>query len=127
MYEDARLFCDWLETAEWMTREAQLTLLLGWGGPGGDGQIKFPIDMTVIRRLAAATEHLESGVLWQLMVMIGEDLMSFICSMREKLNFLRNMWNYGRLRVQGGGSSVFTPSKELPDDVSSGMIRYVLM
>lgn len=76
VYEDARRFCDWLETAERMdvTGPRETAAWLGVA-PEVLGRLNSPIDLTVLRRFASASEVLPGEPLHELMRWIGADLL----------------------------------------------------
>jgi len=56
LYEDARLFCDWLETAEWLDARGPVVTARHLGVEREVlARLNSPIDMTLIRRFS----HLE--------------------------------------------------------------------
>lgn len=129
MYEDARLFCDWLETTEWIDTRGPVDTA-EWLGVNREAMAKLnsPIDMTIIRRFASASSYMPGDVIWELMVMVGDDMMRFISSMREKLDFLEQHVQFWGIDGAEGAEAAFLPRVEgVPDDVSSGMIRYIMM
>ena len=129
MYEDARHFCDWLETAEWIDTRGPMDTA-AWLGVDRNAMAKLnsPIDMTTIRRFATANEYNSGDVLWELMAMLGDDMIHFVCSMREKLDFLKDHVKFWQIEGTDGLEAAFLPRVEgVPDDVSSGMIRYILI
>jgi len=129
MYEDACMFCDWLETTEWMDTRGPVDTAK-WLEVSRDAMAKLnsPIDMTVIRRFAASKEYHHGNVIWELMAMIGDDMMRFISSMREKLDFLKQHVEFWTISEETGVEAAFLPRRDdVPDDVSSGMIRYIML
>ena len=82
IYEDARMFCDWLEPAEWFdTRGPNKTAQ--WLGVERDiiSKLNSPIDMSMLRRFAqvSKTDKLEEGdPIYELMRMIGQDLIDYL-------------------------------------------------
>lgn len=125
IYEDARLFCDWLEAAEWFdTRGAVETGK--WLGVDRDAMSKLnsPIDISLLRRFAAASELREGEPVWEVMKMIGEDLLEYLRSLRERLSFIKDNAEFWTL--QSGYEVLFMPRMEpLASDSSMGMARFV--
>lgn len=128
LYEDARNFCEWLEPAEWFdTRGPNQTA--DWLGVGRPimNQLASPIDITLLRRFAQKTELQSGDPVWEVMRMIGEDLLMYLRTLRERLEFISR---HAQLLDAGeNGDSVrvlFLPRTEpMPDDPSSGIARYV--
>ena len=129
LYEDARAFCDWLEPAEWLdTRGAIETAK--WMEISRDtlAKLNSPIDVTLLRRFAAAKRHEPGEPLWEIMRWIGEDLIDYLTQLRERLNFIDQ--NYQRWDVVSGDESfeiIFLQRTEpLPDDPSAGLGRFIM-
>ncbi len=127
IYEDARAFCDWLEPAEWFDCRGPKDTAK-WLGVSRDALDKLisPIDVTLLRRFAQA-KRLEPGEpLWEIMRLIGSDLLDYIKSLRERLDFLAAHTEVWELDAAGGPLRVlFLPRTEpLPEEASSGMDRY---
>jgi len=128
LYEDARMFCDWLEPAEWFDTR----------GPGGTAKwlgverdvifkLNSPIDMTMLRRFAQA-ERLESGeTLYELMRWIGQDLINYLKSLRARLEFIGQHGEIWELEKDGEKfKMLFMPRTDpMPDEPSSGLPRYL--
>ena len=86
LYDDARSFCDWLETAEWFDcRGANATA--NWLGVKREiiGRMSSPIELSLLRRFASQNEHLPGEPLWEIMKMIGKDLVDYLRGLRRRL------------------------------------------
>lgn len=128
LYEDALKFCDWLEPAEWLDCRGPLATA-EWMGVARDalGKLNSPMDVSLLRRFARC-DRLEAGdALWEVMRMIGEDLVDYVKSLRERLDFIDAhgaTWD-----VEAGGETFkvfFLPRTEpLPDEPSMGLGRYL--
>jgi len=83
LYEDAKLFCDWLETTEWMDTRGPVDTAK-WLGVDRNAMAKLnsPIDMTVIRRFAMGNSYKKGDIIWELMKMIGDGSSLFTQSRR---------------------------------------------
>lgn len=125
IYEDARLFCDWLEAAEWFdTRGAIETGK--WLGVEREAMAKLnsPIDISLLRRFAAASELGAGDPIWEVMKMIGEDLLEYLHGLRERLSFIEEHAEFWTLR--SGFEVLFMPRMEpLASDSSMGMTRFI--
>lgn len=125
IYEEARKFCDWLEVAEYIdTRGPNDTA--SWLGVERDAMSKLnsPVDITLLRRFAAATEHRPGEPVYEVMTMIGEDLVHFIRGMKARLAYLADHCEVWEL--DGGAKVLFLPRTDpLPAESSMGMGRYV--
>lgn len=130
IYEDARMFCDWLEPAEWFdTRGPKKTA--EWLGVERDiiSKLNSPIDMSMLRRFACS-EKLESGEpVYELMRMIGDDLLSYLKGVRARLDYVAE--HVERWEINSGSitfSALFLPRMDNAiDDASSGLARYILV
>lgn len=128
LYDDARAFCDWLEPAEWFDcRGANGTAR--WLGVERDiiGKLSSPIDITLLRRFAADNRHSPGQPLWEVMKMIGDDLVDYLKSLRERLDFIAShsdTWS-----IESGTASlqaIFLPRTDpLPQEPSMGLPRYI--
>ncbi len=128
LYEDACHFCDWLEPAEWFdTRGPNKTAQ--WLGVDRDAMAKLisPIDVTLLRRFAGANQHCAGEPLWEVMKMIGEDLIAFVVGMRAKLDFVKKHARIWHLEKEGEAVDVlFMPRTEpLPEEPSAGLARFI--
>lgn len=127
VYEDAKRFCDWLEPTEWFDCRGPVKTA-DWLGVDRDvlNKLNSPIDVTVLRRFAYS-EFLGPGdIIWELMKMIGEDLMNYICSLRERLQYLMKtceIWEVADERKV----VVLPKSDNMPSEPSLGMGRFVEM
>jgi len=129
MYSDAKSFCDLLETTEWIDTRGPVDTA-SWLEINREVMAKLnsPIDMTVIRRFAAGVSYEEGDLIWEMMSMVGEDMIRFICSMREKFEYLKQYLEFWPIEGTDGYEAAFLPRLEdVPEDVSSGMMRYIGM
>ncbi len=134
VYADARAFCDWLEPAEWFDcRGANTTAQ--WLGVQPEIVFKLlsPIDTTLLRRFAAANRHAPGEPLWEMMRLIGTDLLDYIRNLRARINFVgqhAQLWSLDSLAPLENGqkaSVLFVPRTDpLPEEPSSGIDRYVI-
>ena len=133
LYEDAKMFCDWLEPAEWFDcRGANTTAK--WLGVKRDiiSQLNSPIDITLLRRFAMGTEHKAGEPVWEIMRMVGEDLLDYLRNLRSRLTFVgehAEVWTLNELADADGNTPqiLFMPRTDpLPEEPSSGLDRYVM-
>lgn len=125
IYDETRKFCNWLEVAEYIdTRGPNDTAK--WLEIDRDSMSKLnsPVDITLLRRFAASTEHRSGEPVYEVMKMIGEDLVSFVRGMKARLEFISEhaeIWEMGF-----GFKVLFMPRAEpLPEETSMGMGRYI--
>ncbi|NNE93768.1 MAG: hypothetical protein HKN23_19125, partial [Verrucomicrobiales bacterium] len=128
LYEDAQKFCEWLEPAEFFdTRGANETAR--WLGVERDiiGKLNSPMDVTLLRRFAQARELNAADPLWQIMKMVGEDLVVYLRDLRERLGFLEQHAEFWTVQANGSEFEVaFLPRTDpLPDEPSAGLGRFI--
>lgn len=133
LYDDAKVFCDWLEPAEWLDCRGP-NATAKWLGVERNivNQLYSPIDGTLLRRFAAATEHKAGEPLWEIMGMVGDDLLTYLRHLRARLSFIgehAEVWTLDDLPDAHGHAPavLFLPRTEpLPEEPSAGLDRYVL-
>ena len=130
IYEDGKMFCDWLEPAEWFdTRGPQKTA--EWLGVKRDiiSKMNSPIDMTVLRRFSKEVEHQPGEVIYELMKMIGSDLIEYLAGIRARLDLVSQYVQ--RWEITSGEetfSALYLPrSEDLAEEVSGSLGRYILV
>lgn len=128
LYEDARAFCDWLEPAEWLdTRGPQETSR--WLGIGRDtlAKLNSPIDVTLLRRFAAATRLEPGEPLWEVMCWIGADLVEYLRTLRRRLDFIAEVGEFWEIHGRDDSFRVlYVPRTDpLPDEPSAGLGRFI--
>ncbi|MCG8598709.1 MAG: MYG1 family protein [Verrucomicrobiales bacterium] len=128
LYDDARNFCDWLEPAEWFDSRGPFETAK-WLGVDRDvmNALNSPIDITLLRRFAQKTEWNPGDPIWEMMRMVGEDLVMFLRSLRERIDYVAK--HVELMEITEGGESLrilYMPRTEsMPDDPSSGIARYI--
>ncbi|MBK1882296.1 MYG1 family protein [Luteolibacter pohnpeiensis] len=128
VYEDARVFCDWLEPAEWFDTRGPIETGR-WLGVDREtlAKLNSPIDITLLRRFASCSELNPGDTLWEVMRWIGEDLLFYLRNLRDRLNHIElnsEIWELDG--PTGPWRALFLPRTEpLPDEPSAGIGRYV--
>jgi hypothetical protein len=133
LYADAKAFCDWLEPAEWFDcRGPNVTARRLNIDRKVVDQLLSPIDITLLRRFAAATRHAPGEPLWEIMRLVGTDLLDYLRTLRARLTFIgqhAQLWPLdGLARLENGRvpTVVFLPRTDpLPEEPSAGIDRYV--
>ena len=89
LYEDAREFCSWLEvaerfdcqgpndTAEWLGIDREIM-----------GKLNSPLDVTLLQSFSKQPEHHPGEPIWEVMRMIGTELVEYLTSLRSRLDYL---------------------------------------
>lgn len=129
LYEDAKAFCDWLEPAEWFDCRGPKDTAT-WLGVERDiiGKLNSPIDMTLLRRFALSARHEPGEPLWELMRMVGEDLVQYLTSLRARIEYIETHGELWELRSPTGEAAIFLflPRLDpLPDEPSAGIGHYL--
>lgn len=131
VYEDARIFCDWLEPAEWFdTRGPQKTA--EWLGVERDviSKMNSPIDMSVLRGFAKAEKHESGEPIYELMKIVGNDLLEYLTDIRTRLDIVSEHVTRWEIPDGAGGtwSALYFPKlNDLLKDASSALARYILV
>ncbi|HRE83200.1 MAG TPA: MYG1 family protein [Opitutaceae bacterium] len=132
LYADARSFCEWLEPAEWFDCRGP-NATAKWLGVDREviNRLYSPIDGTLLRRFATAKQLSAGEPLWEIMFLVGTDLLEYLKGLRARLTFIgqhAQVWTLDEvLGMTGGeGAVLFLPRTDpLPEDPSSGLDRYV--
>ncbi|MEM1413922.1 MAG: MYG1 family protein [Myxococcota bacterium] len=128
LYEDARTFCEWLEPAEWFDSRGPNKTAAHLGVPRrAVGQLFSPIDGTVLRRFAARTELAPGETLYEVLRFVGEDLLAYLATVRERIAFTEARAERWSLEASGGAIEVvFLPRTDpLPAEPSATVAAYV--
>ena len=128
LYEDAREFCEWLEPAEWFDCRGLVTTA-AWLGtePSTVSKLISPIDITLLRRFALAKRIAPGHALWEVMRMLGEDLLDYLKSMRTRLDYLGQHAVIWDLALAGRPAQIlYLPRTDpLPEDPALGIDQYI--
>ncbi|MFM2198800.1 MAG: hypothetical protein RLZZ505_2232 [Verrucomicrobiota bacterium] len=123
LYEDARLYCDWLEVAEWFDTRGPVETA-AWLGVEREllAKLNSTVDLTLLRRFAGMSEIRAGEPMFEVMRWVGGDLIGYLRSLREKLNEIERVseiWEMDDFRV------LFLPRAEnFSEDASAGLARY---
>jgi len=128
LYDDARKFCDWLEPAEWFDTRGPVETAR-WLGVERETLFKLnsPIDTTILRRFAAVSELAPGSPLWEIMRWIGEDLLSYLRNLRDRLDAIGRVGEFWEIQTPKGPFKVlFLPREDpMPDEPSAGLGRFI--
>jgi hypothetical protein len=118
LYDDAREFCEWLEPAEWFDCRGPFETAR-WLGVDREilNQLSSPIDHTLLRRFSSVIQLIPGDPLWEMMRLIGQDLLEFVQTLRTRIVYLQQHAVFWTL--PGGGNPVdvlFLPRLEPPLD-----------
>ena len=86
LYKDAGTFCPWLEVAEWFDCRGPKDTS-EWLGIDREtvGKLNSPLDITILQAFAKSAQHLPGEPIWELMKMIGEELLQYIRNLRTRI------------------------------------------
>jgi hypothetical protein len=128
LYEDARRFCEWLEPAEWFDCRGP-NATARWLGIERDALAKLnsPIDITLLRRFSLASRLEPGQPLWEMMRMIGDDLITYVKSLRARLDALAQQTQFWELELADGPAKILFLARTdpLPDEPSYGLERFI--
>jgi hypothetical protein len=129
VYEDARTFCDWLEPAEWFDTRGPVETAR-WLGLDRDtlSKLHSPVDLTLLRRFASTTSVNPGETLWEAMKWIGDDLLSYLRNLRERLDYISRNAEFWDIAAASGASFrvlAMPRTEPLPDEPSSGLGRFI--
>ncbi len=128
LYDDAKLFCDWLDTAEWFdSRGPQKTAEYLGVSRDAVARLNSPIDITMLRRFAKVTQLGPGQPLYEVMRYIGDDLIEHVEGARRRLDQTAASLQVWPLDgVFDGAQAVFMErSENPPEEPSSSLARYV--
>ncbi|MCP4499275.1 MAG: hypothetical protein GY822_04825 [Deltaproteobacteria bacterium] len=118
LYDDAKLFCAWLEPAEYFDSRGPNKTADWLGVPRkAIAQLNSPIDFTLLRRFAAQAEHKPGETLYEYMKFVGQDLLDFLHSARARIAYVEEHGTRWQLPHDGHTiEAVFLPR----DDEGTG-------
>ena len=124
IYEDTKEFCSWLETTEWFDCRGPHDTA-DWLGVDREAMAKLnsPLDVTMFQAFAKKNEHQPGEPVWEVMKMIGTDLVSYVVNLRSRMNQVaehEEIWELG-----DGDQPIkvaFVPRTDPPiEDASGGL------
>lgn len=102
LYEDALSFCAWLRPAEWLDTLGPNKAAKLIGIPRAAlGALNSPVDMTLLKRFAIFEQLNPESPIYQVMSMVGEDIVSYLRTLRERLNYLKQHAQYWTIETSG--------------------------
>jgi len=133
LYEDGKAFCEWLEPAEWLDCLGPVETAQKLGVERDViTKLVSPIDVTLLRRFAACSELRAPDPLWHVMKMVGEDLVTYLKSLRQRLDEIATQAEWWSISSNGSTSNgstfeaLFLPRADPPvDEPSFGLGRYI--
>lgn len=129
LYADAREFCDWLEPAEWFDCRGPNDTAR-WLGVDREtlNKLHSPVDGTILRQFARSTRLEIGSILWQIMRLIGDDLLTYLRELRARLDSIARqaeLWPLDPAHPNGPAILFIARTEPLEDDPSAGLDRYI--
>lgn len=128
LYEDARHFCEWLEPAEWLDCLGPNETAEKLRAPREViNQLLSPIDVTLLKRFASGKQWTLNDAVWQVMTMVGEDILAYLGSLRKRLELIRHRAQWWTIDTRGGPfEALFMPRVEpVMGEPSFGLNRFI--
>ena len=128
LYEDALSFCAWLRPAEWLdTLGPNETAKLMEIPRKAFSDLNSPIDITLLNRFANQTELTSADAIYQVMCMVGEDIVNYVRSLRERLDFLKQHGRWWTIEIDGSLiQALFLEQHEtIATDPSFGLYAFI--
>ena len=100
IYEDTKEFCSWLETTEWFDCRGPNDTA-EWLGVDREAMAKLnsPLDVTMFQAFAKQKEHHPGEPVWEVMKMMGTDLVQYVTGLRGRINQvakIEEFWDLGQ-------------------------------
>lgn len=128
LYDDARRFCDWLETTEWFDARGPIQTA-AWLGLTTDtlARLNSPVNGALLRQFALSTRLEPGQPLWEIMRLIGSDIVGTIRTLRLRLDFIATHAEFWTVELAGRPAQIlFLPrTQPLPDEPSFGIDRFI--
>ena len=128
LYDDALLFCPWLEPAEWFdSRGPKKTAAFLEVPRKAISQLHSPIDGTLLRSFARSSEHQAGEPVYEFMRMVGQDLLDYLRVVRERIAFVAEHAERWSIPVgEDVIEAVFLPRTDPPaEEPSNAVAAYI--
>ena len=128
LYEDALSFCAWLRPAEWLDTLGPNETAKLMGIPRTAlGELNSPVDITLLNRFAGHTELGPESPIYKVMCMVGEDIVNYLQSLRERLDYLKEHAQYWTMETDSEPivTLFLEKSDTISDDPSFGIYAFV--
>ncbi len=128
LYEDALSFCAWLRPAEWLDTLGPNETAKLMGIPRSAlSELNSPLDITLLNRFAGHTELKPESPIYQVMRMVGEDIVNYLRSLRERLDYLKERGQIWTIATDDGPiQALFLEKSDLiSEDPSFGIYAFI--
>lgn len=126
IYEDTKEFCSWLETTEWFDCRGPHDTA-DWLGVDREAMSKLnsPLDVGMFQAFGKQAEHHPGEPIWEIMKMIGTDLVTYVVNLRSRMNQVAEYEEIWVLRDTDQSMKVaFVPRTDPPIDDASGALAW---
>ena len=68
---------------------------------GSNGQVKFALDVSMFQAFSSQSEHHSGEPVWEMMKMIGADLVNYVTGLRSRMNQVaevEEIWELGEVQ-----------------------------
>ena len=128
IYEDALSFCSWLRPAEWLdTLGPNETAKLMEIPRSAFSDLNSPIDISLLNRFASSAKLAPEDPVYQVMCMVGEDIINYVRSLRERLNYLKQHSQTWTIETDGDPiHAIFLQQSDvIAEDPSFGLYAFI--
>ena len=128
LYEDALSFCAWLRPAEWFDTLGPNETAKLMGVPrAAFSELNSPIDISLLNRFANQTELTPDDTIYQVMSMVGEDIVNYVRSLRERLEFLKQHSKWWTIETDADpiNALFLEQSDVIANDPSFGLYAFI--
>ncbi|QEG40893.1 MYG1 family protein [Roseimaritima ulvae] len=128
LYEDALSFCAWLRPAEWLDTLGPNEAAKLMGIPRTAlGALNSPLDMTLLNRFARHTELHVNSPIYQVMCMVGEDIVNYLRTLRQRLDYLKQHCQFWTIETDGEPLQALflEASNTISEDPSFGIHAFI--
>ncbi|MEZ4444624.1 MAG: MYG1 family protein [Polyangiaceae bacterium] len=128
LYDDAKLFCEWLEPAEWFDSRGPNKTAEWLGVPRrAIAKLHSPIDVTLLRRFAQAKSLAPGETLYEVLRFVGQDLLDYLHQIREQIDAVASRVETWTLDVDGDAVEVlfFPRSEPMLDEPRAALASYL--
>ncbi|WP_231612114.1 hypothetical protein [Novipirellula galeiformis] len=91
------------------------------------GELNSPLDITLLNRFAKHTELNPKNPVYQIMCMVGEDIVNYLRSLRQRLDYLKEHGQYWSIETDGEPIQALFLEKSdmLAEDPSFGVYAFI--
>ena len=128
LYEDALAFCAWLRPAEWLDTLGPNEAAKLMGIPRNAlAELNSPLDITMLNRFAKLAELKPGHPIYQVMCMVGEDIVNYLRSLRQRLDYLKEHAQYWTIETdaQPLQALFLEKSETIAEDPSFGIFAFI--